>query len=190
MKEKTKYPEKSFWQRSKPVIKEYAESLLIAFVLAMLIRTFVVQAFKIPTGSMRPTFMEGDRILVNKFIYKFRDPERGDIIVFKYPENPKIDFIKRLIGKPEETLKIKNGRILVNGREVSQKQICSNFYYNRGKYGGVDQEIKVPPHAFYALGDNSANSKDSRYWGFVPEKNLIGKAILIYWPPHRMCLLE
>ncbi len=190
LKEKPEVPKKSFWQRSKPVIKEYGESLLIAFVLAMIIRTFVVQAFKIPTGSMKPTFTEGDRILVNKFIYKFREPERGEVIVFKYPENPKLAFIKRLIGKSGENLKIKNGRILINGREITEKQISANFYYNRGKYGGTEQEIKVPADTLYALGDNSANSRDSRYWGFIPEKNMIGKAILIYWPPYRVRLVE
>ncbi len=181
---------KSFWQKAKPVIKEYGESLLIAFVLAMIIRTFVVQAFKIPTGSMKPTFVEGDRILVSKFIYKFKDPERGDVIVFKYPENPKLAFIKRLIGKAGDKIRIKNGRILIDGQEVYIKQINANFYYNRGKYGGIDQDVMVPEDALFALGDNSANSKDSRYWGFVPAKNLIGKAILIYWPPYRMRLID
>lgn len=190
LKEKPEIAKKSFWQRSKPVIKEYGESLLIAFVLAMLIRTFVVQAFKIPTGSMKPTFTEGDRILVSKFIYRFREPQRGDIIVFKYPEDPKLAFIKRLIGKSGDNLKIKNGKILLDDKELSQKQINANFYYNRGKYGGVGQEIEVPDNALFALGDNSANSRDSRYWGFVPRKNLIGKAILIYWPPNRVRLVE
>ena len=181
---------KSFWQKAKPVIKEYGESLLIAFILAMIIRTFVVQAFKIPTGSMKPTFTEGDRILVNKFIYKFKDPKRGDVIVFKYPEDPKLAFIKRLIGKPGDTIMIKNGRILIDGQESSLKQINANFYYNRGKYGGIDQSISVPKESLFTLGDNSANSRDSRYWGFVPEKNMIGKAILIYWPPNRVRLID
>ncbi|MCG2712413.1 MAG: signal peptidase I [Candidatus Omnitrophica bacterium] len=190
LKEKPELSKKSFWQKAKPVVKEYGESLLIAFVLAMLIRTFVVQAFKIPTGSMKPTFTEGDRILVNKFIYKFREPQRGDVIVFKYPENMKLAFIKRLIGKSGENLEIKNGRILIDDKKITEKQINANFYYNRGDYGGAGQEIKVPADAFYALGDNSANSRDSRYWGFVPQKNLIGKAILIYWPPYRVRLVE
>ncbi|MFH1094191.1 MAG: signal peptidase I [Candidatus Omnitrophota bacterium] len=190
LKEKPEMSKKSFWQKAKPVIKEYGESLLIAFVLAMLIRTFVVQAFKIPTGSMKPMFVEGDRILVNKFIYKFREPARGDVIVFKYPEDMKLAFIKRLIGKSGENIKIKNGRILIDGQEINNQEINANFYYNRGEYGGVDQVINVPADAFYALGDNSANSRDSRYWGFVPEKNLIGKAILIYWPPYRVRLIE
>ena len=178
------------WEKWKPIIKEYGESLLIAFVLAMIIRTFIVQAFKIPTGSMKPTFVEGDRILVNKFIYKFKDPERGDVIVFKYPENPKLAFIKRLIGTAQEKVEIKNGRILIDGVEVSENEINANFYYNRGKFGAVDQQIAIPEESFYALGDNSANSRDSRYWGFVPEDYLIGKAMIIYWPPHRIRLIN
>jgi len=181
---------KEFWQKAKPVLKEYGESLLIAFILAMIIRAFVVQAFKIPTGSMRPTLIEGDRILVNKFIYKFREPKRGEVIVFKYPENPRLDFIKRLIAKSGENLEIKNGHIIVDEEEVVLPQISSRFYYNRGDYGAVDENIKIPKDSYFVLGDNSANSRDSRYWGFVPKKNLIGKAILIYWPLYRIRLIE
>jgi len=174
----------------KAIIKEYAESLLIAFVLAMIIRTFVVQAFKIPTGSMRPTLIEGDRILVNKFIYKFREPKRGEVIVFKYPEDPKLAFIKRLIGLSNEVLEIKNGRIFINDTIIEDNNITKSFYYNRGDYGGVDQQIKISDDNLFALGDNSANSRDSRYWGFVPRENMIGKAMLIYWPPYRMRIIE
>ncbi len=174
----------------KGIIKEYAESLLIAFVLAMIIRTFVVQAFKIPTGSMHPTLIEGDRILVNKFIYKFRDPKRGEVIVFKYPVDPKLAFIKRLIGLNNESLEIKNGRIFINDNIIEDKNVTKNYYYNRGDFGEVDQQIKIPEDNFFALGDNSANSRDSRYWGFVPRKNMIGKAMVIYWPPYRMRVIE
>ncbi len=177
-------------QRLKSIIREYAESLLIAFVLAMIIRTFVVQAFKIPTGSMNPTLIENDRILVNKFIYRFREPERGDVIVFKYPEKPRLAFIKRLIAFGGEKLELKDGRILINSEQISNPLISLFFYYNRGPYGEIGQEISVPGKDFYVLGDNSANSRDSRYWGFVPHKNLIGRAILIYWPLHRIRLIE
>jgi len=177
-------------EKVKAVIREYAESLIIAFVLAMIIRTFIVQAFKIPTGSMNPTLREGDRILVTKFTYRFRRPQRGEVIVFKYPENPKLAFIKRLIATENEQVEIKNGRVFINENQVSEKTISSHFYYNRGRYGEADQIITVPDDTFYVLGDNSANSRDSRYWGFVPEKNLIGKAIVIYWPLHRIRLIE
>jgi len=181
---------KLFMHKHKALIREYAESLLIAFVLAMIIRTFIVQAFKIPTGSMIPTLLEGDRILVSKFIYRFRQPHRPEVIVFKYPENPKLAFIKRLIAEPNENVLIKNGRIFINGQEIHQKQVSSQFYYNRGDFGDTKQETLVPEDSLYVLGDNSANSRDSRYWGFVPTKNLIGKAIVIYWPPHRVRLIE
>lgn len=174
----------------KTVFREYAESLLIAFILAMIIRAFVVQAFKIPTGSMNPTLIEGDRILVSKFIYNFRQPKRGEVIVFKYPEDPKLAFIKRLIAIGEENVEIKNGRIFINGQEVTQKELASNFYYNRGDFGKVDQNVEVPEDSLFVLGDNSANSRDSRYWGFVPKQNLIGKALLIYWPPNRIRLID
>ncbi len=174
----------------KHTIYEYAESILIAFVLAMLIRTFLVQAFKIPTGSMRPTLIEGDRILVNKLIYRFKKPQRGDIIVFKYPLNPKRDFIKRLIASEKETVEINNGNIFIQGKITDNNILKKFYYYNYGKYGKENTVIKVPDKSFFVLGDNSAVSKDSRYWGFVPQKNLLGRAFLIYWPPKRFRILQ
>ncbi len=190
-------------ESKKSVIREYVESIIIAFILAMFIRTFVVQAFKIPTGSMRPTLMEGDRVLVNKFIYgaevPFTDlrlpgicqPRRGDIIVFKYPEDPKRDFIKRLIAAEGEEIEILNGNILINGKVADKPDIFrERFYYNRGEYGKGGLKIKVPSDSFYVLGDNSATSRDSRYWGFVPQKDLVGKAFFIYWPLHRIGLIK
>ena len=177
-------------QKTKAVIKEYAESLIIAFVLAMIIRHFIVQAFKIPTGSMRKTLIEGDRILVNKFIFKFEKPKSGDVIVFKYPEDPKIAFIKRLIAVGKTTLEIQDGRILLDGKLAQNQRVNSRYYYNNGEFGNIGQTITVSEDNYYVLGDNSSNSRDSRYWGFVPHKNLIGKAMLIYWPPNRIRLID
>lgn len=172
-------------------IKEWGESIIIAFILAMIIRTFVVQAFKIPSGSMRTTFLEGDRILVNKFIYRFKEPQRGDIVVFKYPEDQKKDFVKRLIAKSGETVEIKDGGIYIDDKLVETPQtIRGVYYYNRGDYGGLNQKIKVPADSYYVLGDNSASSRDSRYWGFVPKKNLLGKAFVIYWPLSRIKVVK
>ena len=176
--------------KTKAVFKEYAESLLIALVLAMIIRTFVIQAFKIPTGSMNPTLIAGDRILVNKFIYRFRKPERGEIVVFKYPQNPKLPYIKRLVGVGPENIEIRDGRILINEEETNNQHITPRFYYNRGDYAQAGQTIDIPEDNFFVLGDNSGNSKDSRYWGFVPRKNFLGKALLIYWPLNRLRLLK
>jgi signal peptidase I len=189
-------------QKEKSALREWIESAFFAFILFLIIRTFVVQAFRIPTGSMRPTLKEGDMLLVNKLWYgpkiPFTDirlpglskPKRGDVIVFLYPVDKKRDFIKRLIGLEGEIIEIKNGRIYVNGKVVDDYPISNIFYYNRGKYGQEGQKIYVPKGFYFVLGDNSSSSHDSRYWGFVPKKFLIGKAFLIYWPPHRIRLIK
>ena len=177
--------------RAKGVIREWVESILIALILALLIRGFIVQAFKIPTGSMRPTLMEGDRLLVNKFIYRFKDPERGDIVVFRFPRDKKKDYIKRLVAKGGETVEIKKGNVYIDGKIVEEPStIRSTTYYNKEPYGGLGREIKVPDESYFVLGDNSGSSKDSRYWGYVPEKNVVGKAFFIYWPLTRIRVLK
>lgn len=188
------------WEKT----KEWIKSILIALVLAMIIRTFIVQAFRIPTGSMRPTLIEGDAILVNKFLYGarvpftgirlpgLREPKRGDVVVFVYPEDPKKDYIKRLVAVGGETVEIVNGSILVNGEPLTDPAFNGRYYYNtdRGEYGQEGSVITVPENSYFVLGDNSASSMDSRYWGFVPEKNLVGKAFVIYWPPNRIRLIK
>jgi signal peptidase I len=189
--------------RKKSAIKDWVESILVAFVLAMTIRTFVVQAFKIPTGSMQPTLLVGDHILVNKFLYGLRipflgkrisfpgsrNPRRGDVIVFIYPEEPKKDFIKRLVGLPGEKVMIKDGKVYINGKPLEEGVFSQLYYYNRGIYGN-EEEITVPENCYYVLGDNSLSSQDSRYWGFVPDKNILGKAFLVYWPLNRIRLIR
>jgi len=188
--------------KKKSVIREWIESIIIAFLLAMVIRTFVVQAFKIPTGSMHPTLLEGDLILVNKFIYGakipftdkrfpvFKDLKRGDVIVFIYPEDTKKDFIKRLVGLPGDEIEIKKGSIYVNDSPLLDPLFNNRYYYNRGDFGVEGTKITVPNDNYFVLGDNSASSKDSRYWGFVPKNNILGKAILIYWPPNRVRIIK
>lgn len=188
--------------RKKSAVREWVESIVIAFVLAMIIRTFVMQAFKIPTGSMRPTLLERDIILVNKFIYgakipftnlrlpKVRQPKRGDVIVFIYPEDPKKDFIKRLVAFEGETVEIKNGTVYINDKPLLDPIFNQRYYYNRGEFGEEGRKMQVPKESFFVLGDNSASSQDSRYWGFVPRKNILGKAMLIYWPPQRIRIIK
>jgi len=173
-----------------------------AFILAMFIREFFVQAFKIPSGSMTPTLVVGDRLMVNKLRYgpkiRFTDKrlpgfsklQRGDIVVFVYPENPKRDFIKRLIAFGGETVEIKDGDILINGALIEDPGIKRFYYYNRGDYARHNQTVEVPEGYVFVLGDNSGSSHDSRFWGFVPVENIIGRAELIYWPLNRMRFLE
>jgi len=188
--------------KNKSVIREWVESIVVAFILAMVIRTFVVQAFKIPTGSMRTTLLEGDLILVNKFIYGakipltglslpvLRQPKRGDVIVFISPESPKKDFIKRLVALPGETAEIKSGTVYINDKPLTDSVFNQRYYYNRGEFGEVGKKIKIPENSFFVLGDNSASSQDSRYWGFVPRKNILGEALVIYWPPQRIRIIR
>lgn len=168
----------------KSVFREYAESLISAFILALIVLTFVGRAFKIPSSSMVPTLMIGDRIFVNRFIYNFSEPARGDLAVFVYPEDESRDFIKRIAGLPGETLRIKDYSIYIDGEKAGDSGLSDFDYYNIGGFG--TGEIDIPEDGYYVLGDNSGNSMDSRYWGFVPEENLKGKAFFIYWPPGRM----
>jgi len=168
----------------KSALREIVESLVIAVVLALLIRAFAFQPFYIPSGSMEPTLQIQDHIIVNKFGYRFWEPERGDIVVFKYPLNPKKDFVKRLIGKPGERVEVRNSKIIVDGREIKEDYLPAGIRYP--DFGPV----LVPENNYLMLGDNRNNSDDSRVWGPLPRQNIIGKAMLVYWPLDRVRLLK
>ncbi|HOK80171.1 MAG TPA: signal peptidase I [bacterium] len=164
-----------------------------AIVFVLILRQFFVQAFVIPSESMKPTLKIHDRLLANKIIYKIRQPHRWEVIIFKYPEDPSKYFVKRLVGLPGESLIIKNGSVYINGKSMQQPEYVSTplyYYSDIDALYGVHEEIKIPDSAYYVLGDNSINSRDSRYWGFVPSKNLVGEALFIYWPPWRMGLIK
>lgn len=176
-----------------PAWRENLESLLWAVALALTIRTFIIAPFKIPSGSMHPTLLEGDRILVNKFIYRFHEPRRGDIIVFRYPNDPKRPFIKRLAGLGGETIEIRDGHLLVNGQLIEgDGMLSTNHYVNveESPYGQVHEVTHIPEGQFFVLGDNSGSSHDSRFWGFVPKRLLIGRAVCIFWPINRLRILH
>ncbi|MFH1397674.1 MAG: signal peptidase I [Candidatus Omnitrophota bacterium] len=188
--------------KTKQAIREWVESIIVAFFLAMFIRTFVVQAYRIPTGSMRMTLIEGDIILVNKFLYgakvpfinwrlpAVRQPKRGDVVVFIYPENPKKDFIKRLVASGGETVEIRYGTVYINGSPLIDPLFSQRYYYNRGKYCLEGEKVIVPEDSYFVMGDNSISSQDSRFWGFVPKDNIRGNAILIYWPLNRIRMIK
>jgi signal peptidase I len=178
-------PRETVKVRKKSVVREYTEAILVAVLLALLIRTFVVQAFKIPSGSMIPTLLVGDHILVNKFLYRFADPKRGDVIVFKYPVDESRDFIKRIIAVGGEDLFIKDQKIYINCKPV--EATCRAIDDPWGKweeraFGGTEStSVHVPPNSYFVMGDNRNNSQDSRYWGFVRRDKIKGRAFLIYW---------
>jgi signal peptidase I len=181
---------------SKSKLRENIEAIVIAILLALFIRTFVVQAFKIPSGSMKPTLQIGDHILVNKFIYGVRlpfvgtriipvsEPEHGDIIVFRYPEDPDKDFIKRVIAIPGDTVEIRNKKIYVNHQPIVAD--VGVFTDSRILGGDINPRdnlniLTVPSDGYFVMGDNRDNSYDSRFWGFVERKAIKGKAFIIYW---------
>ncbi len=186
----------------KSTLREYFESIVIAVILALFVRTWIFQAFKIPTGSMEQNLLVGDHLLVNKFIYgptatwlerrllPVADIQRGDIVVFKYPEDPERDFIKRVIGLPGETLEVRDKRVYIDGRLLEEPYV---FYLEppgtfaahhettavdlRERFGPVT----IPPDRYFVMGDNRDNSQDSRYWGTLPRAYVKGKALIVYW---------
>ena len=183
----------------KSTVREYFESIVIAVILALFVRTWVVQAFKIPTGSMENNLLIGDHLLVNKFVFApnasgleravlpVREVRRGDIAVFKYPEEPERDFIKRVIGLPGETLELRAKKVYINGKPLDEPYV--HFLTAASAFSEVTSSdvqvnygpVTVPQDQFFVMGDNRDNSQDSRYWGFLPRGHLKGKALMIYW---------
>ena len=182
--------------KTKSNVKEYVESIIIAILIALFIRTFIICAYKIPSRSMVQTLLVGDHILVNKFLYgvkipllrrtiiPVREPKRGEIVVFIYPNDRSKDFIKRVIGVSGDTIEIKNKKIFINGKEYSDSYgiYSDNVIYPatmqpRDNFGPVT----VPKNSLFVMGDNRDESLDSRFWGFVDLKDVEGKAFIIYW---------
>jgi signal peptidase I len=183
-------------EKTKSNVKEYIESIIIAILIALFIRTFIICAYKIPSRSMVETLLVGDHILVNKFLYgvkipllrntiiPVREPKRGEIVVFIFPNDRSKDFIKRVIGVGGDTIEIKNKKIFINGKEYSDSYgiYSDNIIYPatmqpRDNYGPVI----VPKNSIFVMGDNRDESLDSRFWGFVDLKDVEGKAFIIYW---------
>lgn len=168
--------------KKKSIVREYVEAIIIALILAFIIRTFIVQAFKIPSGSMIPTLQIGDHILVNKFIYRFDDVKRGDIIVFKFPKDESRDFIKRAIGLPGDKVEIKNKKVYINDKPIDEsyafhEEEGNSSYHPRDNFG----PSVIPENNFFVMGDNRENSMDSRFWGLLDKNKIKGKAFIIYW---------
>ncbi|MFO7990271.1 MAG: signal peptidase I [Thermodesulfobacteriota bacterium] len=178
--------------KKKNAWRENIEAILIAVVIALFIRTFIVQAFKIPSGSMLETLQIGDHILVNKFIYgikipftdgrvliPFKDPQPGDIVVFKYPEDPSKDFIKRVVAVAGDTVSIVDKQLYVNGEPVTDEPYA--MYSRLPTHVDNMAPVKVPEDKLFVMGDNRDNSHDSRFWGFVDLSAVKGEAFMIYW---------
>jgi len=203
----------------RPAVVEYARSLFPVILVVFLIRSFVVEPFKIPSGSMRPTLQVGDFILVNKFEYGLRiplagwkitggeDPQRGDVIVFQYPKNEGVDYIKRIVAGPGDRIAFRDHTLFVNGEAVPKTNQGPYSYrskggetvragrylertdhhqyevlYSRNRDGrSLMEPVEVPTGSYFVMGDNRDHSNDSRYWGFVPAENILGRAFVIWW---------
>jgi signal peptidase I len=188
----------------KSTAREYFESICVAVILALFVRTFIVQAFKIPTGSMENNLLIGDHLLVNKFVFAPTlatienrllpiDPiRRGDVIVFKYPEQPDRDFIKRVIGLPGETIELRNKKVYIDGKPLDEPYVHFIFPPDEnGESSASDLPdfdvtraygpVMVPERHYFMMGDNRDNSQDSRYWGFLPQDYVKGKALFVYF---------
>jgi signal peptidase I len=184
------------YDKKKSIVREYFEAIAVAILLAFFIRTFLIQAFKIPSGSMLPTLQIGDHLLVNKFIYgvknpftgriwvPWKKPKHGDVVVFRYPQDRSVDYIKRVVGISGDIIIIKNKKVFINDQviEDTHARYTSNSIIP-GTDGPRDNfgPIKVPEGKIFVMGDNRDNSYDSRFWGFVDQNEVLGKAFIIYW---------
>ncbi|MFC1559918.1 signal peptidase I [Candidatus Margulisiibacteriota bacterium] len=178
-KEKLKKENKLyFW------VVDWIETIVVALILALIIRQFAFQTSEVMSGSMIPTLQIRDRVIVNKLVYKLKEPKRGEIILFKSTIDPRKDFIKRLVALPGEEVAFRNGMLLINGKVISQSQW--DVVWDSSAFGPK----KVPANSYFFVGDNRPQSYDSRFWGFVPKKNIIGKAFLLVWPPFHIRLLN
>jgi signal peptidase I len=192
----------------KSVAREWGEAIVIAGALAIFLRTLFFQIYMIPTTSMAPILMPGDKIFVSKVHYGprlpivnirikgMRKPMRGEVVVFVPPPEAvkpwyiRKQYIKRLIGLPGDRVLIRQGNIYINGAIVLDTRVARNYYYNQGDYAKTGQEIVVPEGKYFFLGDNSISSLDSRFWGFADEKDIVGKAVFIWWPIKRIGMVE
>ncbi len=162
-------------------IKDWVISILIAVVLAFFIRYYIVELYMVEGPSMRPTLLNGERLVVNKFIYRFKAPQRGDVLVFRYPKDPSRDFIKRVVAVPGDSIEMKDGRIFLNGQLLNEPFILER---TRGSFPLKE----VPEGHIFVMGDNRNNSEDSRFSdvGFVPFDLIKGKAVVVFWPLDQM----
>jgi len=188
--------------RKRSALVDYGIIAVVAIVLALLIQAFLVKPYRIPSPSMDPTLLPGDRVLVNRLVYHFHPPRRGNIIVFNWPVNPKLVFIKRVIGLPGDVISLRNGSVYVNGHRLVEPYVerdgarASPTQPAPASTGttmtepwSLAQPYRVPANSYFVMGDNRTMSDDSRDWGPVPAKDIIGQAFLIYWPLNRIRVL-
>ena len=178
---------------------EYVAIVAVAVLVALAIQSWLVKPYRIPSESMVPTLRPGDRVLVNRVTFRLRDPERGDVIVFRYPEDPAVVFIKRVVGVPGDVLEVRNGRLYVNGKKTAEPYV----HHTGGRLDptlaqaaiagstlhdpwSLAEPFRVPAASYFVMGDNRTDSDDSRDWGTVPRGAIVGEGLATYWPLSRL----
>ncbi len=180
----------SFFKKILTLFFDLIESTVVALSIFVIIYLFLVQPHQVTGASMDPTFHDGEYILTDKITYRFQEPQRGDVIVFKAPRNPDFDYIKRIIGVPGDTVLISGGAVFVNGNKLNENYIQSETLILPGQYIKEEQEFKINNNEYFVLGDNRSHSSDSRQWGTVPKKDIIGRVFFRYWPPNKFGVIK
>lgn len=173
---------KEIMKRLAALFFDVIESVVVALSVFVVVYLFLVQPHQVKGASMDPTFHDGEYILTDKISYRFNQPQRGDVIVFKAPRNPDFDYIKRILGVPGDKILILDGTVYVNNQKLDEKYIESDTVILPGQYIKEGQEVSLSDGEYFVLGDNRSHSSDSRQWGTVPKKDIIGRAFFRYWP--------
>lgn len=178
------------FKRAVTIFFDLIESVVVALSIFVVIYLFLVQPHMVKGASMDPTFHDGQYILTDKISYRIHTPKRGDVVVFKAPMNPDFDYIKRIIGLPEDTIAISDGKVLVNGQPLSDEYIQTDTILLPGQYIQEGERITVGENEYFVLGDNRSHSADSRQWGMVPKNDIIGRVFFRYWPVNQFGLIQ
>jgi signal peptidase I len=168
---------------------DIVEISVIALAIFVIIYLFLFQPHQVRGNSMYPNFYDGEYLLTDKVSYRLGQPKRGDVIIFKAPKNEEYDYIKRIIGLPEERVKISEGKVWLNNNLLKEPYLPEDYQTFAGSFVQEGESISVPPNQYFVLGDNRNHSSDSRDWGTIPKENIVGKAWLRYWPPSQMGLI-
>lgn len=176
-------------KRAVSIFFDLIESVVVALSIFVVIYLFLIQPHQVKGASMDPTFHDGQYILTDKISYRLHMPQRGDVVVFKAPMNPDFDYIKRIIGLPGDTISIKDGKVIINGQSLNDEYIQTDTILLPGQYIREGEQITVGPNEYFVLGDNRSHSADSRQWGMVPQKDIIGRVFFRYWPVNKFGLI-
>ncbi|MBI4779595.1 signal peptidase I [Candidatus Falkowbacteria bacterium] len=169
---------------------ELIKVVVISLAIIIPVRYYLIQPFYVKGASMEPNFYDGEYILTDKVSYRFREPARGDVVIFKAPKNPELDYIKRIIALPGESIKIQNGDFFINNQKLNEVYLPNKTAFSGGLFLPQEKEIKIPQNSYFVFGDNRSHSSDSREWGPIQKSDIVGRAFLRYWPPQRIGVIS